>query len=271
MRERLWWSVRNSNVARRLLAWPLLAGILRRVSYLLLPSSTHKILQVRNGLGEGLWLELSPRWESHIWQGPYEPAVQQVVYDYFKPGKTVYDVGGGIGFYALVAARLGAQVFTFEPDPKNFDCIERNARTNHLGGSFNLMRLAAFSRTGTLVMEPSDRRHGHGHAHAKEIWDSGVHESFEAACTTLDDFARENPLPDLIKIDVEGCEAAVVKGAGLLMRDVRPAILCEVHDVELANEVETLVRSRGYKVAWLDDPDYPVRWIYATADAECRT
>lgn len=249
---------------RHLNTQPWLGPLVRRASSVLLPSSIEKVLRIETGLGEGLVLELNPRWENRMWQGSYEPSVQRVASQFFKPSKTVYDVGGGIGFYSLAAARLGARVFTFEPDPKNFDCIERHARANNLDGRFNLMRLAAFSRTGALLMESSARRHGHGHAHAKEIWDSGLRESFEVRCTTLDDFAREHPTPDLIKIDVEGCEAEVVKGAEWLMREVRPTILCEVHNDELAADVEDLVRSRGYQATSLADDDYPVRWVYAT-------
>ena len=216
------------------------------------------------GLGKGLILELNPRWDSYIWARPYEPPVQAVVPEYFKPGRTIYDVGGGIGFYALVAARLGARVFTFEPDPENFESIQRNARLNRLDGSFTLLPLAAFSRTGTIVMEPSDSPHGHGNAHAKEIWGSGVQDTFEAPCTTLDDFARQNPAPDLIKIDVEGCEAEVLKGADQLMREARPAILCEIHDASLGQAAEALLRGRGYNMTWLEDRGAPYRWIYAT-------
>jgi FkbM family methyltransferase len=263
VREHLWWRLRENRVVRRLLAWGVPAALLRRASLYLLPSSTHKWLRVQSGLGEGLTLELSPRWENQIWTGLYEPAVQRTVVEHFKPGKIVYDVGGGIGFYALAAARSGARVFTFEPDPRNFACIENNARANGLAERLDLLRVAAFSRTGTMLMEPSDRRHGHGHAHAKEIWDSGAAEVFEIACTTLDDFARGHSLPDLVKIDVEGCEVEVLRGAEWLMRDVRPAILCEVHDSGFARDAAQLIERRGYSITWLDDRERPRRWIYA--------
>jgi hypothetical protein len=84
-------------------------------------------------------------------------------------------------------------------------------------------------------------------------------------CTTLDDFARENPVPDLVKIDVEGCEASVIRGAEWLMREVRPSILCEIHNSDLAAEVSEIVRARNYRIEWLDDEGYTVRWLYATA------
>jgi FkbM family methyltransferase len=218
-------------------------------------------------LGKGLRLDLSPRWEPKMWLGDYEQSSQEVVGKYFKPGKTFYDVGGGVGFYSLVAARMGAEVFTIEPDPKSLEWIARNARLNKLDGNPHLMPLAANSYTGTMLMEPSPSHtdRGHGHGHAQEVFRTDPSKCFEAKCTTLDDFAREHPRPDLIKIDVEGCEAVVVRGAGWLMREVRPAILCEIHSVELAAEVSEIISARNYKIEWLDNTGYAVRFLYAKA------
>ena len=265
MREAIWWKLHNSSFVKKIYANSALAPVMRKASNLLLPPSTEKILKVKSGLGKGLEFELNPRWEPEIWQGDYEPSSQVVAAQYFKPGKTIYDVGGGVGFYSLVASRLGAQVFTLEPDPKNRACIERNAKLNNLDGKFQIVPLAANSYTGSMLMEPSERGRGHGHGHAQEVFGTDPGKCFEAKCTTLDDFAREHPHPDLIKIDVEGCEAAVIRGAEWLMREVRPSILCEIHTPELAAEVTEIVRGRNYEIEWLDDTGYAVRFLYAKA------
>jgi FkbM family methyltransferase len=264
MRENIWWKLHNSPLVRKIYANPVIAPVMRKASNLLLPPSTEKLLKVKSGLGEGLLFELNPRWEPELWQGHYEPTSQKVAVKYFKPGKTLYDVGGGVGFYTLVASRLGTQVFTIEPDPKNQETIRRHARMNNLEEKLNIMPLAANSYTGTMLMEPSDRGHGHGHGHAQEVFGTDPSKCFEVPCTTLDDFARQSPHPDLMKIDVEGCGAAVVRGADWLMREVRPALLVEIHTPELAAEVSEIVSGRNYKVEWIDDEGYTVRWLYAT-------
>jgi FkbM family methyltransferase len=251
-------------MVRRLAAQPVVAEVLRKIGYALLPPSTMRPLTVQSGIGEGLTLLLNPRWQQRMWQGTYEPSVQRAVAPFFAPGHVVYDVGGGIGFYSLAAASRGAEVFMFEPDPKNIAGIERHAQMNGLSDAFTLVPMAAFSRTGTLQMEPSKLGHGPGHAIATEIWDSGSGDRFEARCTTLDDFARNHPQPHLIKVDAEGSEAEVIKGAERLMREAGPALLCEVHDVELTEEVERVIRSRNYQLTRLRDPEYHVSWIYAT-------
>jgi len=264
LREAVWWKLHNSPIVKKLYSQPVLAPVMRKASYLLVPSSKVKRLKVKAGIGKDLILELNPRWEPSLWQGTFEPSSQRVVSTYFRTGKTFYDVGGGIGFYSLVAARMGAQVFTIEPDPKSLDWIGHNARINNLDGRIHLMPLAANSFTGTMLMEASETVRGHGHGHAQEVFGTDPSKCFETKCTTLDDFTRENPPPDLVKIDVEGCEAAVIRGAEWLMREVRPAIVCEIHNSELAAEVSEIVRVRNYRIEWLDDEGYSVRWLYAT-------
>jgi FkbM family methyltransferase len=265
MREDIWWKLHNSSFVRKIYANRVFAPVMRKASNLLLPPSTEKVLKVRSGLGEGLVFGLNPRWEPELWQGHSEPSSQKVAVKYFKPGKTLYDVGGGVGFYTLVASRLGAQVFTIEPDPKNRATIQRHAEMNNLEGKLQIMPIAANSYTGSMLMEPSDRGHGHGHGHAQEVFGTDPSKCFEVQCTTLDDFAGQNPHPDLVKIDVEGCEAAVVRGAEWLMREVGPSLLVEIHTPELAEEVSEIVHSRNYKIEWIDDEGYTVRWLYATA------
>lgn len=264
LREELWWKLRSSPFVRKLSTLPVLAPVMRRASLALLPSSTIKILEVKEGLGKGFRFELNPRWETGLWRGGYEPEAEQVMQKYFKPGATFYDLGGGLGFYTLAAARLGATVFTFEPDPKSFELIQRHAKLNNLENKINLVPLAVYSRTGTLLMEPSGGNQGHGHGHVQDVFGTDPSLCIEVGCTTLDDFARNHPTPDLVKIDVEGCEADVFEGSEWLMKEMRTAILCEVHTRELGIRIEEIVRRRNYQAEWLHNDAYAVGWLHAT-------
>ena len=87
-------------------------------------------------------MELDPRWEIEIWEGIYESQVQQIICQFVKPGITFYDVGAGIGFYTLGAARFGATVVAFEPDPNNGAALQRHIQLNHL--DFRLRRQGSF-------------------------------------------------------------------------------------------------------------------------------
>jgi len=78
------------------------------------------------------------------------------------------------------------------------------------------------------------------------------HPTVKVPCTTLDDFAREHVVPDTIKIDVEGAESNVLKGAEKLFTHSRPHLICEVHDPANASFVEAWLKIRAYELRWLD-------------------
>jgi hypothetical protein len=68
---------------------------------------------------------------------------------------------------------------------------------------------------------------------------------------TLDWLLARSPVPDILKIDVEGAEYEVLKGAHQLLSQVRPLILCEVSS-ENADQIGKLLRSYGYELFDLD-------------------
>ena len=67
------------------------------------------------------------------WAGTHEPAVQEMLQQLIRENLVLYDVGAHIGFFALPAARLGAQVITFEPDPESAARLRTHITRNHLG------------------------------------------------------------------------------------------------------------------------------------------
>src|SRR5258705_6161263 len=233
MREALWLRLRKSPILRRLYAMQGFAAPMKSLSYLLVPSQTMRTLRVRSGPGRGLLFELNPRWEIPTWDGSYELEVQRALQERLKPGSVLYDVGSNIGFYSLLAARQGAQVFAFEPDIQIAGSLERHARLNSLGSKIEVIRAAVFSTSGFVALEPADTARGHGNAHiGSKIQHSNP--TVEVPCITLDDFVQKHSVPDTIKIDVEGAESDVLKGAECLFRRSRPHLICEVHD--LAND-----------------------------------
>jgi len=79
---------------------------------------------------------------------------------------------------------------------------------------------------------------------------------------TLDGFcSRQGLRPDLMKIDVEGAELHVLRGARNVLADSRPLIYCEIHPQQMANcggsvnELTGLLSETGYDVTPLDAPN----------------
>lgn len=251
MREALWLQLRKLPLLRKLYAMQAFAGPMKRLSYLLVPSQGVRMLRVRSGPGKGLLFELNPRWETATWDGSYELEVQQILLERLKCGSVFYDVGANFGFYSLLAARQSAQVFAFEPDVQNAESLERHVRLNSLATKIEIIRAAVFSTSGYVALEPADSARGHGNAHVGPGTEHS-HPTFKVPCTTLDDFAREHLAPDTLKIDVEGAESNVLKGAEKLFTHSRPHLICELHDPANASFVEAWLKTRDYELRWLD-------------------
>jgi len=228
------------------------------LSYLLVPSQRKRTLRVRSGPGSGLIFEMNPRWERQLWEGNHELASQHVLVDWLRGGGVFYDVGAGFGFYSSVAARLGAQVFAFEPDEENAKSLSRQAELNGLTPRIEIVKLAVLATTGVTHFEPAPQARGHGNGQVSERREQAI----TVHCTSLDDFAGANPLPDLIKIDVEGAESEVLKGAEALFNRCRPSVICEVHDASNALFVSDWLEKRGYSVEHIGNrSEYPAHLI----------
>jgi len=199
--------------------------------------------------------------------GNYETRVEKTLSKHLRPGSVFYDVGAHIGVLSLVAARLvGTQgaVFAFEPDPTNAARIEEHVRRNGFEQIY-ILRRAVWSSGGRLRFE---RAFAHsslnqGAVATEEVLATSNMIYVEA--TTLDHFVRKNAPPDLIKVDVEGGEASVLRGSERVFATKKPVLICEVHHEDASREVSRWLRERNYSFEWLvNSPSFPrhlvARW-----------
>jgi len=258
MRETVWLWLRGSTLLRKLYEFPLARKPMTGLSYLLVPSRRKRRLRVRSGPGRGLMFEINPRWETQVWEGTYELAAQRVLVDRLVHGGVFYDVGAGCGFYSLLAARSGAQVFAFEPDDENTNSLRHHAGLNGLTSRIEIVRLAVLATSGVTQFEPAPQERGHGNGQVSE----GRGAAITVRCTSLNDFVDLNPLPNLIKIDVEGAESQVLKGAEKLFDRCRPSVICEVHDAANGLFVSDWFRGKGYSVEYIGNRSgYPAHLV----------
>jgi len=210
--------------------------------------------QVASGLGKGLWLHVDLRYEEAYLDGQYEPEVQRTLADRLKPGGTIYDVGAHIGFFSLIAARVAGRegaVFAFEADLENAARIEEHVRKNGLT-QVQVVPLAVWFKVGSLRFARSSKFSSRNQGSvAGALWGTSGVDSIQVEATTLDSYARDHRPPTLIKVDVEGSEAHVLEGAQAVLSEAKPVLLCEVHHSKHADEVENLLRQRGYAAEWL--------------------
>jgi FkbM family methyltransferase len=222
------------------------------VSHALWPSGRRSPQRVRAGLAAGLVLELDPRYESKLLRGDVEPEVQRRLAELVRPGWTVWDVGASLGYFSLALARLVAPegtVVAFEPDATMTELLERHARANGIANVV-VAPVAAWSTSGEVPfgIDPADRGRKHGRV-------GDVAAPVEAL--SLDDALGRYPPPQLVKIDVEGAELDVLRGAESLVRRYAPVVVCEVHlergaAAERLPAVVSLLEAAGYRVEELD-------------------
>lgn len=231
---------------------------------------------IRRGIGKGLRIDLrhASGWYA---RGTNEVPIQNELARHLKAGQTFFDVGANVGFFSLLAARLvgpKGQVIAFEPVPANAASIRRNARLN----KFTQIRVieAAVGETPGAI-ELILTRHPGGATIIQDTPSPDITGRARVPMVQLDDLIqrRELPLPDVIKIDVEGAEPAVIRGLESTAHAHHPTLICELDDSTVEGverkvaEVESLLRSWGYKTVQLErayaKDGWPVRHILATS------
>lgn len=136
---------------------------------------------------------------------------------FITKGMTIVDIGANIGYYTLLAARLvgkEGKVFAFEPEPQNYALLLRNIELN---GYDNVVavRKAVSRKTGKAELFINKQSGAHGFLPERE----GVIGVTKVETVGLDEYfeGREYPI-DIIKIDVEGAELAVLQGMPIIVR-----------------------------------------------------
>ena len=150
-----------------------------------------------------------------------------------KEDDVVVDAGASYGAYTLTALVMGARVLAFEPEVSVRLDLEVNIALN--GFPVLCPRVGLWDSVGVVDM-----------ASYAPHWPPGtITGAFDMV--TLDSYALAKL--DLLKIDTEGCEDRVIRGALETLRRCRPTVIVEVHiflDPSLLNKCRVLLESCGY-------------------------
>ncbi len=188
--------------------------------------------------------------------GVYEPRVAELLNAALGPDAVLVDVGANVGCFTVPLARRlepGGRVLAVEASPRVLPFLEWNVRANACR-NVCLARAAAHDRDRGVV--------AFYEAPAEKFGMGSVGPQFDAEpvlvpTRTLDSLAAEHRLSrvDAIKLDVEGLEASVLRGAGQLLRDFRPLVVFEFCDWAerripggRVGEAQTLLLDLGYRI-----------------------
>jgi FkbM family methyltransferase len=128
-------------------------------------------------------------------------------------GQTIVDLGANIGYYSIMASPIvgpRGRVYAFEPDPEMYEYLLRNVMENDLS-NVTLVRKAAAANVASMAFIRSELERGH-------LAQTAQASSTSVDATTLDHYFASMGWPrvDLIKMDIEGGEAAALRGMKML-------------------------------------------------------
>ena len=132
-----------------------------------------------------------------------------------RPGDHFLDAGANVGSYTVLAAgAVGARVTSIEPIPATFSHLQRNIALNRLDGAVHAWQGGLSDMPGTLRFTEGLDTVNH------VLADGETAASIDVPVRTVDDLVGTD-VPVLIKIDVEGHERAVLRGAARTLADAR--------------------------------------------------
>lgn len=210
-----------------------------------IPAST--VLRIQQGPLRG------KRWVkgagvNSYWFGTYELPLQRRFLTYLRPGAVVFDIGAHVGYYTLLAATVvgeTGQVVAFEPSARNCPFLRRHLKLNQCR-NVTVMDVAVSDRAGTgNFSEGIDSTGGR----LSDTADGQV-----VTTVTIDGavYGDGLPAPTIIKIDVEGGEAAVLRGAKRTLTEYHPMIIVATHNRLLRQQCLELLSKFGYIVEPID-------------------
>ena len=168
------------------------------------------------------------------------------------------DVGTSIGTWTVPAALMGARVYAYEPNSIARDALMKNLSINHIRNRVNVSPYALSSHVHTIGLNKvgsMSNIQSIDNKRSDALCPSGECVGLVKATTLDNELIRIGGQVDFIKIDVEGAELEVIKGAHALIKQ-RPRILIENHlgtDKDIMRKIHREIMSVR--------PDYNYKFI----------
>lgn len=183
--------------------------------------TTERPFRVRSGAFRGFEMTLDPNYQTQYILGLHEREVHRWLAPLAAGAQTAIDVGAASGEYSLYFLKRTAvdTVLAFDPDEVSRRQFDANLALNHLSSNSRLVPPSLFVRSAG-----------------------------SSDAVTLDSRAARYPLPFAVKIDVDGGEADILRGAGELLKTRQARWLIETHSADLERDCRAILAAAGYRV-----------------------
>lgn len=229
-------------------------SLIRSVAYKALDLATGG-RGVRRVIG-GETFRMPARW-SRCYAVDYEPATFSFLREWCRPGDTVLDLGAHIGLFTVFMSRLvgpRGRVLSFEPTPYTCEVLRETIRLNLCESNVEVHQKAVAKKTGCVTFY--EWYHDTGEAalnanslvrtressRAEDPRYNGLRSESEISVETvsIDELISPGETVRLLKIDVEGAEVDVLRGAGRTFVSSQPAVNLALHPLQIREAGETL-------------------------------
>jgi FkbM family methyltransferase len=146
---------------------------------------------------------------------------------YCRSRMFLFDVGASFGIFSLACARLGGKAIAIDPSRIATNMISKQLKLNNLQESVKVLEVAVGDMDGAIEMV-SAGIYSDGYYRYESARDG--RDLTRVPVTTLDHLAERFGQPSHLKIDVEGYEAAVIRGARELLKRSSPLVFIELHN-----------------------------------------
>ena len=197
-------------------------------------------------------LDMTEVIDNNLYYGIYEKEITNLFRKFVKKGMVVVDVGANIGYYTLLSSYLikgNGQVIAFEPTTKAFNSLWNNLIINDVNYEIKQVALSNFNgkkkdniRSSYKIKDDFPKTESL--EELKDKW-KPYSEDEEFLFRTLDSYNLDKL--DFIKIDVDGNEIDVLKGAIKTIKKLKPLMLIEVYKSNIS-EFEKIMKELNYNI-----------------------
>ena len=217
--------------------FPLLRSAIERLS---------KNKRIKRRLPNGRHIYVSPDSQLKYLLHDFDSDLVDLANRFVNATSTVWDIGANCGIFAFSCSEA-QQVIAVEADPFLLNLLQESNRIN--GRVVNIVSAAVADTQGFAGFSIANRGRASNHLSTYEgnSQTGGERSRLFVQTTTLDSLLDHFAPPTLVKIDVEGAELAVLKGAYKLLHTIRPVIYLETNGIT-HSECQILLESAGYEM-----------------------
>lgn len=183
-------------------------------------------------------------WRSNL--ATVDALLLRMVDELVKPGQVVWDIGANLGLFTFAAAnRAGTsgKIVALEPDPWLAGLLNRSCSLSErrMDAPITVIQKAASDRFGVATFHIAGRGRASNHLEGGGSTQAGGSRGAVSVSTiTLDSLLENANMPSVLKIDVEGFEHLVLRGADSVLSKAQPVIWCEVNSANQGAVTEIL-------------------------------